>query len=54
MLNGLMAIRKNQRLTFINKRGIFIYLALVSYWLSNLVKQYEGIARYSKSFLYIH
>ena len=49
MLNGLTTIYKNQRLTFINKRGIFICLAIVSSWLSNLVKQYAAMTRHLKN-----
>ena len=45
---------KTRGLTFINKRGIFIYLGIVSYRLSNLVKQFAAVARYLKSSLYIH
>ena len=54
MLNGLTTIYKTQRLKFINKRGIFIYLAIVSSWLSNLVKQYAAMARYLESSLHIN
>ena len=54
MLNGLNTIFKNQRLTFINKRGIFSYLAIFIDWLSNLVKKYTAMARCLKSYLYIH
>ena len=52
LLNGLKTIYENQRLTFISKRGIFIYLAIVCYWLSTLVKQYATMARYLKRSLY--
>ena len=53
-LNGLSTIHKNQRLTFINKWGIFSYLVTVIYWLSTLVKQYAAMARCLKSPIYIH
>ena len=51
-----MALRK-----YIKIRGwhlsindqFFIYLAIVIYWLSNLVKQYGAMARCLKSSLYI-
>ena len=42
---------KNQRLTFINKGGIFSYLAI--FILSNLLKKYAAMARCLKIPLYI-
>ena len=42
---------KNQRLTFINKEGIFSYLAI--FILSNLLKKYAAMARCLKISLYI-
>ena len=38
-------------LILINKPGINIYLAIVIYWSSDLVKQYTAMARYLKSTL---
>ena len=42
---------ENQRLTFINKEGIFSYLAI--FILSNLLKKYAAMARCLKISLYI-
>ena len=46
---ALRTIYKNQSLTFINKQGINIYLAIVIYWLNNL-----AMARYLKNSLNIN
>lgn len=42
---GLNTIYNNQRFVFINKWGIFGYLVIAVYWLSNLAEKYAETAR---------
>ena len=48
-----MALTQYQKLTFTNKQGIFSYLAIFIYWLSNLIKKCAAMARCLRSSIYI-